>query len=189
MSMRGTPVITGTALFVVAAAVVTYLSQSGRADSGMKVTDIFTAATTTTRTVQARFVPYGWREYRSTAYRFSLLYPEALKVQEYIEGGNALTVTFQNVKKGEGFQLFITPYAQGQISDARFKKDIPSGVRIGLTETTIDGATGAAFYSESAVLGETREVWFVHGGFLFEATAPKPLERWLDEIMRTWQFI
>lgn len=186
MSTRGTPVIGGIALFAVAATLVAYLSQDA---GGIQATNLFAATTTTPESAQARFVPYGWREYRSTAYGFSLLYPEALQVREYIEGGNSLTVTFQNVKKGEGFQLFITPYTQEQISDARFKKDVPSGVRVSLTETTIDGATGAAFYSESVALGETREVWFIHDGFLFEATAPKPLENWLGDILRTWEFI
>ena len=146
-------------------------------------------ATTTPEAAGARTVPDGRREYRNTAYHFSLLYPETLEVKEYIEGGNALTVTFQDTKRGEGFQIFITPYAEQQISDERFKKDVPSGVRTALTDITVDGATGAAFYSESAVLGETREVWFIHNGRLFEVTSPRPLNAWLASIVQTWEFL
>lgn len=142
-----------------------------------------------TETAQERFIPQGWREYRSTAYYFSLLYPAQLTVKEYTEGGNALTITFQDLKKGEGFQVFVTPYAEQQVSEERFKKDLPFGVRTDVTDVTIDGATAAAFYSQSATLGETREIWFIRGGFLFEVTTLKPLSTWLDAILRTWLFL
>ena len=186
MSMRGTPIVAGIALFVIVAAVAFYFLQDGEK---IQVTNIFTAATTTLKPVQGRIVPLGAKEYRSTAYRFSLLYPEALVVKEYIEGGNALTVTFQDAVRGDGFQLFITPYGETQIGDERFKQDVPSGVRTELTDTTVDGATGAAFYSENALIGETREIWFIHDSFLFEVTAPRGLDTWLAGIMQTWEFI
>lgn len=184
MKQRGAS-ITGFAVFAVLAAAAFYFS----ADKSARVNTSAATATTTAQSAQARFVPYGWQEYRSTAYYFSVLYPVQLEVKEHIEEGNALTITFQDLKKGEGFQIFITPYAEPQITDERFKRDVPSGARSDLVDTTVDGATGAAFYSESATLGETREIWFIHGGFLFEVTAPKPLESWLGDIMRTWQFI
>lgn len=189
MSMRGTPVITGIVLFVAVAVVATYLSQNGQEGSRVQTTDIFTAATTTTRVAQARFVPYGLREYRNTAYRFSFLYPQGLEVKEYPEKGNAITITFQNVKKQEGFQIFIVPYTEPQVSEERFKMDLSSGVRVGVTDMTIDGATAAAFYSENATLGETREVWFIHGGFLFEVTTLKSSDMWLSTILQTWEFL
>ena len=129
------------------------------------------------------------REYRSAAYHFSLFYPQELKVEERSEGGGASTITFQNVEKGEGFQIFIVPYSEPQVSEQRFKQDVPSGVRKSLTNITVDGATAAAFYSADAALGETREVWFVRGGFLYEVTTLKPLDAWLDGIMRTWKFL
>lgn len=185
MKQRGASV-TGFVVFAILVVVTFYFSAGKNIKTSSSADN---NATTTAQSAQARFVPYGWREYRSTAYRFSLLYPAQLAVKEYIEGGNALTITFQDLKKSEGFQIFITPYAEAQISDERFKKDVPSGVRVGLTDTTIDGATGAAFYSENATLGETKEVWFIHDGFLFEVTTPKPLEGRLNEILRTWQFI
>ncbi len=136
-----------------------------------------------------RVVPDGWREYRNTAYRFSFFYPEDLEVKEYLEAGNALTIIFQNVKEQKGFQLFIVPYQEPQVSDERFKQDLPSGVRANMTDTTVDGATGAAFYSTNTLLGETRELWFIHEGFLFEMTTLKSLDSWLDDIMQTWKFL
>src|SRR3989338_11613844 len=47
------------------------------------------------------------KEYKNTRYGFSLLYPSDLKVATFDEGSGASTITFQNVEKAEGFQLFI----------------------------------------------------------------------------------
>jgi hypothetical protein len=33
-----------------------------------------------------------------------------------------------------------------------------------------------------------REIWFIHGGFLYEVTTYKQLDSWLTPIMQTWQF-
>lgn len=137
----------------------------------------------------ARTIPEGTREYRSTAYRFSLFYPQELTVGERDEGGGASTITFQNVAKAEGFQIFIVPYTEAKVSEARFKQDVPSGVRESLSNITVDGATAAAFYSTNALLGATREVWFVRNGFLYEVTTLKPLDAWMDAIIQTWKFI
>jgi hypothetical protein len=81
------------------------------------------------------------------------------------------------------------PYAEPQVSEERFKQDEPSGARTNLNSITVDGATGAAFYSTDVALGETREIWFVHGGYLYEVTTLKPLDTWLARIMQTWKFI
>ena len=137
----------------------------------------------------ARTPPSGTKEYKSTAYHFSLFYPQELAVEERQEGGGATTITFQNVEKAEGFQLFIVPYTEPQVSAERFKRDVPSGVRNNLTNITVDGATAAAFYSTNTELGDTREVWVVRGGFLYEVTTLKPLDIWLGEIIKTWRFI
>jgi hypothetical protein len=129
------------------------------------------------------------REYQSATYHFSLFYPPELAVTEQSEGGGALTVTFQNVQKAEGFQIFIVPYSEKQITDERFRQDEPSGVRNGLQNIVIDGATGASFYSTNATLGDTAEVWFVKEGYLYEVTTLKPLASWLTPILNSWKFL
>ena len=53
----------------------------------------------------------------------------------------------------------------------------------------IDGASAASFYSTDVRLGDTYEVWFIHGGYLYEVTTLKPLDAWLQNIMQTWVFI
>lgn len=154
-----------------------------------QVQPVSTAATTTPG-IPARTIPPGMREFKSDAYKFSLLYPEELHVVLRDEGKGASTIIFQNLqKKEEGFQIFVVPYAEPQISDARFKKDIPSGVRTDLRAVMIGGESGAAFYSYDASLGDTAEVWLLHRGYLFEVTTLRPLGGWVSTILQHWEFI
>ena len=147
------------------------------------------ASTATVLSPSVSVPPARTREYRNAQYGFSLQYPNELTVSTVDEGGGASTITFQNVETAKGFQIFIVPYKEMQVSEERFKRDVPSGVRESLSDITVDGATAAAFYSTNASLGATREVWVVHNGFLYEATTLKSLDKWFEEIMQTWKFV
>jgi hypothetical protein len=36
-----------------------------------------------------------------------------------------------------------------------------------------------SFFGHNDAMGDTREVWLVHGGFLYEVTTYEPLDAWL----------
>jgi hypothetical protein len=38
-------------------------------------------------------------------------------------------------------------------------------------------------------MGDARELWFIRDGYLYEVTTYKPLDTWLADIMKTWQFL
>lgn len=133
-------------------------------------------------------IPQGTLQYKNNRYRFSLFYPQELTVQEFEEGGGASSITFEDVSGGKGFQIFIVPYAENQVSKERFEKDVPSGVRSELREGIVGGAKAAFFYSKNDSLGDTREVWFIYDGFLYEVTTFRNLDLWLFEIIKTWRF-
>lgn len=137
---------------------------------------------------EPRQIPTGYLEYRSDTYHFSLFYPGNLSVKTFDEGGGASTITFQNVQTAEGFQMFIVPYNGTQISSERFKKDEPSGVRDNPQNITINGVPAVSFFSANLNLGDTAEVWFIRGGYLYEVTSLKPLAEWFSNIMQTWRF-
>ena len=141
--------------------------------------------------VPQREVPVGQKEYKTDRFHLSILYPQDLTVEESVDKYGSLTVVLQNPDKNapKGFQVYVQPYTLPQVTDERFKKDLPSGVRTNVSAVVIDGATGAAFYSKDDRLGDTREVWFIHDGLLYEATTPKPLEAWFRDILATWKFI
>lgn len=134
-------------------------------------------------------VPEGWRKYANTQYGFALFVPPELSVVAFNEGEGAHTLTFESSDGRSGFQIFVVPYSESTITEERFRQDAPSGVMKERMDVVIDGITAAAFFSEHSLMGETREVWFLHDGYLFEVTTYKELDTWLAEIMRTWRFV
>lgn len=135
-----------------------------------------------------RVRPPGILEYKSWIFKFSLLYPDDLRVKEYNEG-RGTTIIFENAKKNKGFQIFAVPYLEDYIIPERFKSDVPSGAIKGQTDILIDGARATMFYSENTAMGETREVWFIKNGFLYEVTTYRDLDAWLSAIMKNWDFL
>lgn len=151
--------------------------------------NIGTANTPADTQEKLRIPPAGQSVYSNETYRFSFFYPDGYVVKEYDEGGGALTLTIQSVALSQGFQIFIVPYQEPQISEERFRKDVPSGVREEPKEFLLDGELATAFFSKNDYLGDTREVWFLHDGYLFEVTAPRAADIWLDTILQAWKFI
>jgi len=142
---------------------------------------------------QAQFIriwPAGWLEYKSWIFKFSLLYPDDLIAKEYSEG-KGTTIAFENQKTRRGFQIFVVPYGENQITPERFKSDVPSGVIEDQKDIIlIDGITRASmFYSQNMAMGDTREVWFIKNGFLYEVTTYRELDAWLSSIIQTWKFL
>lgn len=125
--------------------------------------------------------------YRNRQFHFSLSHDPLLTVREVNKSG-ALTVVFQGTAGSEGFQVFAVPYTQTQITEAQFRKDVPSGVRVGAEQILIDEVRAEKFYSRSDI-GETVEIWFINKGILYEVTTYKELEPWLVQIMNTWKFL
>jgi hypothetical protein len=56
------------------------------------------------------------------------------------------------------------------------------------TATTIDGVPATMFYGSNSVMSDTREIWFINAGLLYEVTTYKQLDTWLLPILQTWQF-
>lgn len=136
-----------------------------------------------------RFVPNGWQEFRSEFYGFSILYKDELAIKQFEEGGGASTFTFENASSTLGFQLFVVPYGEEKISQERFLKDSPLGVRENQKDFKIDTVIGTSFYGKNETLGDTYEVWFIRNGLLYEASIPRSLEVWFLDIIETWLFL
>ena len=148
------------------------------------------ASTTTSATSSdATIVQPSTTEYDSPTYHFKLLYPSDFTVNEYDEDDGSHTTTFEGASPGDGFQISVRPYTSSYITPERFKTDDPSGVMLQAQDIAIDGAPAKIFFGKNNQMGETREVWFIHGGFLYEVTTYKALDSWLGDIMITWKFI
>lgn len=137
-----------------------------------------------------REVPPGYFEYRTVSYHFSILFPEYMEVKEYGGNGDSLTVTFKE-PEGEqrGFQIFATPYNDPVVGGERFTMDNPSGIYKEPQDVTIAGVRATIFYSANTQMGETREVWFIRNGMLYEVNAKRELDEWLAGHMKSWMFV
>ena len=121
---------------------------------------------------------------------FSISYPKELHASEYDEGEGARTILFQKEEEQYGFQMFIVPYTEDSISAERIKKDIPSGVVDEPQEVVIgDGILATVFWSESSLIGRTREIWFTHGGYLYEVTGYASQDALLAQVLGTLTFV
>jgi hypothetical protein len=132
--------------------------------------------------------PPNAKTYQSETYHFSLYYPDNLSISERPGAAGTMVLLFQNQASGQSFDIFIAPYDEPNITQARFLMDEPSGVMTAPANITIDGTAATEFFSTNPVLGASREIWFLHGDFLYEVTTPQPLDSWLLQIMQTWQF-
>lgn len=135
--------------------------------------------------------PPGYVKYENKKYGFSYYHSSQAAVTEYDEGGGAMTIVQENLQKVRGLQIFIVPYAEKTISEERFKADIPSGVRNNAEKTFIGkrGVEAVTFNSYDQFLGETREVWFIYNGHLYEVTTFRGVGDWFTPIMQTWRFL
>ena len=109
-----------------------------------------------------------------------------MQVSEYNEGDGATTIIFES--NDAEFEIFITPYGKATVGADQFEKDEPSGAKE-LKNITIDGVRATAFFGQNPIMGDTREIWFTHGGYLFEVETYWFLNGWLAEIMKTWKFL
>jgi len=155
----------------------------------LHVTDTMTLGEGEPTIPETKQIAEGWRGYENAAFRFRLLYPEELSVREYTESGNAMSATFEDPQTGEGFQIYVTPYGETQITKEHFQLDIPSGVMKEPTDVIIGGVQGTMFFSKNSIMGDTREVWFINNGFLYEVVTYKQLDAWLGTVMQTWKFL
>ncbi len=126
--------------------------------------------------------------YTNKDYGLSLSYPAELTVQEFPQSG-ALTIVFQHPSEEKGFQIFIVPYPEAQISQARIKTDLAGGPMDNPVEIVLAGNIPAVhFESRAPIIGESTEVWFIHAGHLYEVTTYRAHDAWLASILGTLQF-
>lgn len=128
--------------------------------------------------------------YTNKHYGFSIRYPLTFVETEYPEGADALTVVFQKTgEEAQGFQIFVIPYPEAQITQERIKTDLKGAPMKNVAEIILPGNIRAVhFNSVAPIIGDSSEVWFIHNGYLFEVTTYAALDTWLAGVLGTLQF-
>lgn len=128
-------------------------------------------------------------------YNFSFDYPSSFKTSNFMEGeGEQIQFHSPN---GDWFQIYITPWDEGEnITPERIKKDLPKilinnpqQVVLGPKQKDGVGARALIFFSRDESLGDTREVWFVVNGYLYQITTYKKLDTVVGKVLSTLVFI
>ena len=146
------------------------------------------------------------KEYKNDTYGFSLKMPESFEATEIQNQGDTseggVTLVLQN-KTGDGIQIVISPFDEdaGQgytLTKERILQDIPDmqiedeqAVEIGDPSTGSGQVTykGIAFLSDDEVFGgQSRAVWFVYQGQLYQINTYARLDGLLQNIFSTWNF-
>lgn len=129
------------------------------------------------------------RTFSHPLYKFSFNYPAGFtaNILPSTEAGGE-TIVVQNQSKNAGFQIYLEPYdaSDTDITKERLAQDIPE-MKIKESQEVIIGSSGRGLAFVAADTN-TREVWFIFGGTLYQITAPIENDTLLQRVLNTWKF-
>jgi hypothetical protein len=117
-------------------------------------------------------------EYRNEQFQFSLLYPADMAVTENNEAGGAQSITFASASTEKQFVILAIPYSQVDIAAGEYAAHDPYG-----TEDQ-----GLQLRNVDLIVGDTPQFLFVKSGVMYDVVTMKGDEKWLVDILKTWQF-
>lgn len=119
---------------------------------------------------------------------FQFFYPKGFRVGRVADEASE-TVLLQDGQNRLGMQLVVSEFQEaGPLTAERIRKDIPDLAMAYEKAVTVGGEQAVAFISQNPSLGETREVWLVHGGRLYQFTTYAPASDFLSKLLGTWKF-
>lgn len=126
--------------------------------------------------------------YEDAELGFFVDYPEGFTVNDTGED-NVKILVFSKKDSEESFQIFIMPYDEpGPITPERILIDQPDIVMKNPQTVQIAGEKALVFFSTDPDIGDVREVWFVHGNHLYQASTYAKYDELLAKVMRTFRF-
>ena len=127
-------------------------------------------------------------QYKNDQFGFLFNHPEGFNISDFDDGGGKI-ILVKKAASDNGFQIYITPFDEpGPITKERILKDIPDMAISNEKEISVGGERALSFTSQDDLGGETREIWMVHGGFLYQVKGYKNFEEKMIEVLKTWKF-
>lgn len=141
---------------------------------------------------QEQPVPPLSQKYRNESLRLSFSYPEGYAVRE-VSGEEGGTILIENSSDSHrGIQIAVSPYTDKDttITAEQVMEDIPDMQVDDAQPVTLGVAgEGVAFKSDNENFGgDSREVWFVVAGRLYQVSTYAAYDKVLQAIMGTWGF-
>lgn len=131
----------------------------------------------------------GLATYTDAQYNFSLSYPAGYRIGRFTEGEGSTFVIQDN--KGVGMQLVVTPFDEDiALTPARIQQDLPDMPMSDVREVSLPTAKipAVVFKSSGGGFGESVELWFVHEGYLYQASSYLSQLTFLEGVMGTFHF-
>lgn len=82
-------------------------------------------------------------------------------------------------------QIFLTRSDEGEINPERLLGELSESDIGKMREVEVAGVKGVSFVSDG---GEMRQVWFTHGGFLYQLTAEHSSAGLFEQLLSQWEF-
>lgn len=175
------------------AAALVWRARSG--GSGSQNAPVLDASTTAARANEAQKLPDQnlSQTYANQTYGFSLKYLAGLKTREFADpSGTGDVVLIADFKTGYGMQILITPWTGPADLTADYIKTQLPNLQIVEPQTITVGSTGRAAsgvsFMDGTGSGANRQIWFAHGGDMYQITSPADFDPVLRDIMGTWTF-
>ena len=132
------------------------------------------------------------KEFRDAGRGFSFRYPNHLSVSNFADASGGEIILVQSPEQAEGFQIAISPFDEPgtTLTADMIERDIPD-LAIRDSQDLLLGETGkgVAFISDNPSFGgNSREVWFVYGGDLYQISTYARLDPLLQSVLGTWKF-
>lgn len=132
--------------------------------------------------------------YVDPTYGFSFQYPDGFTVTTVPSSGEGQgdTILVESEDKKVGIQMILSPYGSDvDITAALVQADIPN-MKVSDPQTVEIGMSrrGLAFRSDNPAFGgQSREVWFVFEGTLYQISTYAAYDEFLKGLFGTWKFV
>lgn len=129
--------------------------------------------------------------YTNAEYGFSFRYPDALHIGGNMTSSDGVTtILVQDAVQHIGFQIYITPFTDSDpvITAARIAQSLPDLVIRDAQAVQVGDSQGLSFLTKDASFGESRQVWVVYKGNLYQISTYDAQGALLEKVLATWIF-
>ena len=131
------------------------------------------------------------KEFKDSTRGLSFRYPDYMDSSIFDDATGDI-ILVQSTEKAQGFQVLITPWDEPEttLDASMIKRDIPD-LKITDPQDVLLGESGkgVAFLSDNESFGgNSREVWFIYGGNLYQISTYARLDPLLQAVLATWKF-
>ena len=133
------------------------------------------------------------KTFTNPTYHYAFKYPEGFSVNSNPADEGEVTLVM-NPKTNVGVQILVTQYdgSETVLTEGMIHESIPDMAIREPQELLLGGGKtgkGLAFVSDNEAFGgESREVWFIYKGNLYQISTYRNLDEFLKGLFATWQF-